>query len=161
MKNRVLLIESERATREKLSRKLERQNYDVRCAAHGQDALHNADLRQTDLLLIDLDVPADESQGILSRIEELNPVLQVVGLTERTDLPAAALNARVSALMEKPIDAAELLRVIEELLGQPPNDRPRVRLVRRGAKNLHDNLRPRRARPNFYPAPYSGWGINE
>ena len=158
MRKRVLLIDNEPMTRQKLCKKLERQNYDVRWAAHGQEALHNADFRQTDLLLIDLDVPPAENLGILSRIAELNPVLQVVGMTERTDLPAAALGAGVSVLVEKPVDAPQLFRVIEELLAQTANDHEGVRLVPRGVNNSRHKLRNRCAEARFYSAPYSGVG---
>ena len=70
MRTRVLLIDSEPLVCERLRRKLERQGYDVRWARDGQDTVHNADFRQIDLLLIDLDAPPAESLEILSRIAE-------------------------------------------------------------------------------------------
>jgi DNA-binding NtrC family response regulator len=161
MKKRVLLIDSEPMVRERLCKKLERQNYDVRWAAHAQDALNNVDLCRTDLLLIDLDVPPAESLGILSRIAGVNPVLPVVGLTERTDLPAAALGSGVSALVEKPIDAGGLFRLMEDLLTHEPKATPELRRVRCGSVSPQGNRGRRPTEPHVCPAPYSGWGIND
>ena len=161
MSTRVLLIDSEPLVCERLRRKLERQGYDVRWARDGQDSVHNADFRQIDLLLIDLDAPPTESLEILSRMAEVNPFLGVVGLTERTDLRAAAFGAGLSAVAEKPIDEDGLLLVMEELLMRVPRERGAFRLVPRRVTKLQDNLRGRPAEPDICPAAYSGWGINE
>jgi DNA-binding response OmpR family regulator len=161
MKTRVLLIDGKPLIGEQLCKRLERQDYDVRWARDGQAAVGNADFRQADLLLIDLDVPPAESLEILSRISELNPLLPVVGLTERTDLPAAVFGPGLSAVVEKPIDLGGLLRVVEELLTQAPKERGGFCLVPRKGTELQDNLRRRPAEPDVCPAAYSGWGINE
>ena len=78
MQKRVLLIDGEPLIRKKLCKKLERQDYDVRWASDVQDALHNADIQHTDMLLIDLDVPTIESLGILTRIAEINRFIREV-----------------------------------------------------------------------------------
>jgi len=161
MSTRVLLIDSEPLVCERLRRKLKRQDYYVRWARDGRGSVHKADLPQIDLLLIDLDAPPAESLEILSRIAELNPILRAVGLTERTDLPAAAFCTGLSALVEKPIDEGGLLLVMEELLMRAPNERGSVRLVPRKTVNLQQVVRCQPAERNIYPAAYSGWGINE
>jgi DNA-binding response OmpR family regulator len=161
MQKRVLLIDGEPLIRKKLCKKLERQDYDVRWASDVQDALQNADIQHTDMLLIDLDVPTMESLEILTRIAEINPSLQVLGLTERTELQAAALGTELSAVVEKPIDEGALLRVMEELLTQSPRDHGGSRLVPRRTVNLQERLPRQPARLNICPAAYSGWGINE
>jgi DNA-binding NtrC family response regulator len=161
MKKRILLIDRETAVHEKLRKKLELQDYDLRCAVDGHDALRTVDFRQTDLLLLDLDVPPAERQAILTRTAEINPNLRVVGLTERTELPAAALGAGLHAVVEKPIDMGGLFRLMEQLLTRAPDARGAFRLVPRKNTNLEDSLRRRPVEPNLCPAAYSGWGINE
>jgi DNA-binding response OmpR family regulator len=161
MKRRVLLIDSARLVCERLRKKLEGQDYDVGWARDGQDAVHDADLRQTDLLLIDLDVPPAESREILSRMAELNPFLRVLGLTERPVLQAATFGTWLSAVVGKPIDEDGLLLVMEELLMRVPNERGVFRLVPRRAANLQEVVSRWPAERNIYPAAYSRWGINE
>ena len=162
MKTRVLLVDIEPRDGEKLRRQLERQDYEVRWAADGLDMLQNLDFQQTDVLLIDLYVPPAESLDILSRIAEVNPLLKVVGLTERTDLRAAVFGSGLSAVAEKPIDEVGLLLVMDELLKRVPRECGVFRLVPR--KTISPQGVPRRqpAEPNISPAVYSGgWGINE
>ena len=161
MSTRVLLVDSEPLVCERLRRKLERQDYDVRWARDSQDAVHNADFRQIDLLLINIDAPPGESLEILSRVAEANPSLRVVGLTERTDLGAAAFGAGLSAVAEKPIDEDGLFLVMEELFMRVPRERGAFRLVARKTVSPQDVPRRRPAEPNICPAAYSGWGIDE
>ena len=161
MRTKVLLIEGEAQIGEQLCKRLERQDHDVRWSRDGQNAIRNADLRQADLLLIDLDVPPAEILEILSRIAALNPLLPVVGLTERTDLPAAASGTGLSAVVEKPIDPSGLLRLIEELLTQVPKEGGGLRVVPRKGSDLQNDPLGRTSERNLCPAAYSGWGINE
>jgi DNA-binding NtrC family response regulator len=161
MSARVLLIDSEPLVCDNLRRKLEWQGYDVRWARDGQGSVRNADFRQIDLLLIDLDASPAESLEIVSRIAGANPFLGEVGLTERRDLPEAAFRAGLSAVAEKPIDDDGLYLVMEELLMRVPVELGTFRLVPRRVTKLEDNRRGRPAVPDICPAAYSGWGINE
>jgi len=83
------------------------------------------------------------------KIAEINPSLQVLGLTERTELQAASLGTELSAVVEKPIDEGALLRVMEELLTQSPRDHAGSRLVPRRTVNLQERLPRRPARLNI------------
>jgi CheY-like chemotaxis protein len=161
MNKRVLLIGGEATNFEKLGRKLELRGHSVSRAADGQDALRNGGILLTDLLLIDLDVPADQGPGILFRIVELNPALEVIGVTERTDQPPLAFGARLSAIVEKPIDVEGVVRLMEELLTQVRKDSGGFRQVPRKSVKLPDPLPRRVTEPHICPAAYSGWGINE
>jgi DNA-binding response OmpR family regulator len=161
MRTKVLLIDGEAQIGEQLRKTLERQDYDVRWSKDGHKAVRNAHLRQADLLLIDLDVRPAEILEMQSRIAELNPLLPVVGLTERTDLPATAFGTGLSAVVEKPIDPGGLLRLIEELLTQVPKEGGGFRVVPRKGSGFQNNPLRRTSEWNLCPAAYSGWGINE
>jgi DNA-binding response OmpR family regulator len=162
VKTRLFLIDSEALNGARLCRKLEKQGYDVHWAKNGDDAVHNADFGQTDLLLIDLDIPPMESLGILSRLAETNPFLQVVGLTERTDLTTAVCGTGLSAVVEKPIDVGVLFHVMEKLLRRAPGESVGFKPMPRSAIDReHDPRHPPAELNVVSPATYSGWGINE
>ncbi|MHB8522870.1 MAG: response regulator [Limisphaerales bacterium] len=161
MKKKVLVADGEPPVCQELSRKLLAQDYEVLLAAGGQDALRRFDMRQVDLLLIDLDVPEPEGWGVLPQIAELNPCLLVMGLTERSDLRALAVSSGLSAVAEKPIDVRALLAVVQELFTQVPAGPGGFRYVPGRALAFREKLSHRISKWSLCPAAYSGWGINE
>jgi len=116
MKKRILVIDLEPRCYSQLRRKLLANNYDVLHASNITDAAEHFDIRQVDLLLLDLDVPAEDVCVNLSRISHLNPGLPVIGVTERSEGSEIALRTRLNGVAEKPIALGNLLVFIEELL---------------------------------------------
>ncbi len=132
----------EPVVREKLCRRLRRQNYQVRWACDGRDALLGSDVRQAHLALIDLDEPPPDGWAILPAATEIHPLLLTVGLTERSDLKERAVRAGLSALVEKPIHVKSLLLLLEELFAQAPRGLEGLRFVPRKSYNSPPSWSP-------------------
>src|SRR5437899_9751194 len=103
MKRKVLIAADETRIARELRTKLLGQSYQLLWANDLQEALDRFDISRIDLLLIDLDVPMRDGWGALPRVTQLNPALRVIGLTERSDVNKLALQARLSAVAEKPL----------------------------------------------------------
>src|SRR6266478_5933279 len=121
MNKAVLIAHDEPRIARELRTKLLAQNYEVLCATNLEEALARFDLRLIDLLLLDLDVPTQDSWSALARISELTPAPRLIGLTERSDMAEMAIRARLGAVAEKPLHVRSLLRAIDEMLTQMPS----------------------------------------
>ncbi|HSU55203.1 MAG TPA: response regulator [Candidatus Dormibacteraeota bacterium] len=113
MKKRILLVEDDSAVRRMLSRILADEDYTVIPASDQREALKTAAAKGADLVVLDLSLPAHESQEALNRFAQEHPDLPVI-VTTGSHHPPAVPGAR--SLMEKPLDFAKLLRTIQSLL---------------------------------------------
>lgn len=159
MKRRLLIAACEPRLVGQLSNKLPAQRYELLWSNNSHEVLERFDLRQVHLVLVDLDVPMPEGWSELAGLIRRNPVLRIIGLTERSDLLEFAAGARLSALAERPIDFKALLQTIEDLVTQPPG------VI--GLRYVPPAVAPSHKVPYWaanrssFPAAYSGWGINE
>ena len=96
---------------------LQGAGYEVLLAADGQEAMDRLQAEHIDLLLLDMNLPLRTGSDILDHLPD--PHLPIITLTAYPDQYRSATTARVSAFMEKPVDASRLLEVIQELLGDP------------------------------------------
>ena len=119
--NEVLIAEDNPVNRELLRELLETRGYSVVEACNGEEALRVIDESRPDILLLDLDMPVLDGFATVRRIRE-NPSLAslpVVAVTayamqgDREKVLASGFNGYLS----KPINAGELARAIECLLG--------------------------------------------
>jgi DNA-binding response OmpR family regulator len=91
----ILVVEDDDATREFLADNLEADSYGVVTAANGQQALNLLEVRDCDLLLLDVMLPDASgfelcrrlrtSDGIAQRIDPDLPVIMLSGRTSETD----------------------------------------------------------------------------
>jgi CheY-like chemotaxis protein len=109
---RILLIDDEADVREALAGILELHRHHVRIAGDGPTAItcirEHAD--DTDLVLLDLNMPSMGGMGVLEAIRAIDPALPVVILTGNASAAyqAGALTAGAVAVCEKPMTAAAL-----------------------------------------------------
>ncbi len=161
MKKHILVANSGHLFDENRFRRLLDKNYSMHWASSCQDALRPDMLRNADGLMMDLDLPWPEGQAVLPQAREGNPSLLILGFTERSDLSVIAATPGLSAVVEKPVHIPRLLRLIEDLFKRSPEKGEGFCLVLQPANRQTEDLSvPPREHPAF-PAPYSGWGINE
>ena len=113
MKKKILLVDDDDAVRRMLGRLLADEDYVVIPASDGCAALKTAAAQGVDLVLLDLNSPAEEVRQTLEEFTRENPHLPVI-VTTRSQIPRTTM--RGAALMEKPLDFPKLLRTISKLL---------------------------------------------
>src|SRR5579859_4630075 len=119
MKKRILIADSEPRCYSQLRHRLVADNCDVFHAASIEDAMEHSDIRRADLLLLDLDVPGEKIRNDLSKLSQLNPCLQIIGVTERSDGSEIAVRESLSGVAEKPFALGHLITFVNELLKNP------------------------------------------
>lgn len=125
MKKRVFLIDDDASVRESISRVLKVAGYEVMTAADGEEAAIRFVPEQTDLVLLDLNLPSRSGWDVFERLTTQHPVVPVIIITGMPEQYRTALAAGVGALMEKPIEVPVLLKTMDDLLAEPAEARLR------------------------------------
>ena len=125
MKKTVMVVDDDLSVRNSLSKVLREAGYDVVLAKDGQEAVERFDPAHTDLLLLDIGLPIKNGWETFERITSEDPVLPIIVITGQAGQLDTAVAAGVGALMEKPLDAPQLLETMEELLAEPKEARLR------------------------------------
>lgn len=119
----VLLVDDDLSVRESLALVLEESGYAVVQAADGQKAIDLASCERVDLVLLDLNMPVKNGWDTFEQLTRDHPLLPIVIATARPNQFFTALNAGVGALLEKPLEIPQLLRVIGRLIAESPEKR--------------------------------------
>lgn len=120
MPKKVVIIADDSAIFRKLEGTyLSRQDYDVRYATDGRDALHQVNTARPDLVVLDLQMPEIEGDllcRIIKRTEHLKHI-PVILITSHADAKGEARcrNAGCDLFLSKPIDRARFLKAIRKL----------------------------------------------
>jgi DNA-binding response OmpR family regulator len=125
MKTRVLIVDDDASVRQSLRKVLTVAGYEVTTAADGQEAVAQFVPGQIDLVILDLNLPLCSGWDVFERLTTQHPTTPLIIVTGLPNQYPTAMAAGVGALMEKPIDAPELLRTMDELLAEPPEARLR------------------------------------
>ncbi|HSD90738.1 MAG TPA: ATP-binding protein [Kofleriaceae bacterium] len=128
---RILLVEDEVDLRETLTELLA-QFHDVVAAESGPAALDILETRAFDILLTDLVMPELDGRELGRRVQARWPDVRVMYMSgydrERLEsLEGSPVSAKPEILLHKPFRLDELLKQIEEVLGELPNDVGRER----------------------------------
>ncbi len=106
--SKILLVEDNEMNRDMLSRRLERQGYQIGTATNGEQALDQIEKESWDLVLLDVTMPGLSGLEVLERIRfkknptEL-PVIMVTARQESADI-VGALELGANDYLTKPID---------------------------------------------------------
>lgn len=113
-----MLVDDDESVRESLRKMLETEGYLVVPASNGAEAVATFRQKQCqiDLLLVDLNLPIKNGWVIVNQALEINPHLPVFIITALSHQRELAEAAGVTALVEKPIDVSELLRLMHQRL---------------------------------------------
>lgn len=129
-RKKVLVVDDDRVVVTALTLKLKANNYDVVTAADGAAAVAAVRKEKPDLILLDINFPADPGSGLqdgmgiltwLKRLDELGRIpIVVITSGDRTRYEAKARAAGAAAFFQKGSDHEELVAIIRETLGENP-----------------------------------------
>lgn len=118
---KVLVVEDTEDNRFMMRRLLEMTGYRVIEARNGEEAVEVTRLELPSLILMDLSLPVIdglEATRLIRQVPELAKIpIVAVSAHEKADFQSEAIQAGCNAYVTKPIDYAELERLISDLLG--------------------------------------------
>jgi DNA-binding response OmpR family regulator len=135
----VLVVDDEPRIRSYLNRSLSGQGHRVYEAADGRQALVELELREVDLVLLDLAMPGLDGLGVLGALEQRGSSPPIIVLSAVTDVSTRvqALDHGAIDVITKPFSAAELsARIRRHLQGGAPPPPTERRYLRRGGVEL-------------------------
>ena len=119
-RTKVLLVEDTEDNRFMMRRLLEMSSYEVVEAVNGKEAVDLAKEAEPDVILMDLSLPVIDGLGATRRIRQLPNMNRVpiiaVSAHDTSDFHNEALAAGCDAYITKPIDFAELEKLVDKLV---------------------------------------------
>src|ERR671919_310252 len=118
MKRRILVVEDDRTLRQALTFNLSREDYDVRVAVDGEQALGAARDSSLDLILLDIMLPGMSGLEVLRVIRGEGVTTPVIVVSAKGDEIDRVVGLKVGAddYVAKPFSRPELLARIEAVL---------------------------------------------
>ena len=119
----ILVVDDDAGIRQALELMLRKAGYDVLLASDGTSALKAAQQRPPQLIIVDLGLPGGDGFNVIKRIRSMYrlsriPIAVLTGM-HLDENRAKAEQAGAVAFLPKPLDGAELLRVVAEATGRP------------------------------------------
>ena len=119
---KILLVEDNEMNRDMLSRRLQKQGYEVVMAVDGEDGVAKAQSEAPALILMDMSLPGIDGWEATRRLKAAPQTqkIPVIALTAHamTDDRAKALAAGCDDFDTKPVELARLLSKMQTLLGK-------------------------------------------
>jgi two-component system response regulator HydG len=121
----VVVIDDEQGILDVVGRFAQRAGYEVITCSNGRDAIAQLQMRQADLVMVDLRMPDVGGLDVLRAIREIDPRCQAVLMTGYASVETAveAIKLGASDYLSKPLDFARL----EQLLASVRDDLERRR----------------------------------
>jgi len=115
---KVLIVDDSALTRRILRRALEPAGLEVVEAEDGLKGLERYLLERPDLVILDMIMPGINGLEVLARIREVDPQARVIIATAdiQTSTKTMAQEAGASGFINKPVDAASLLKIVNGLI---------------------------------------------
>ncbi|MBI3837529.1 MAG: sigma-54-dependent Fis family transcriptional regulator [Planctomycetia bacterium] len=112
----LLLVDDDPDFRESVARRFMRRGFQIQEAAHGEQALQLADLRQFDVVILDMVMPGLSGIQVLERLKLTHPECEVILLTGQGTIETAVQAMKLGAydFLTKPFPLAELEALIEK-----------------------------------------------
>ena len=124
----VLLVDDDAGTREMISAALNERRARVTAVASAQEALSEIKRARPDVLVSDIAMPVQDGYQLIEQIRalELNqaktiPAVAITAYAREEDR-RRALAAGYQSYLPKPIEPAELIAVVAELVSEPPRE---------------------------------------
>src|ERR1700738_2898651 len=120
---KILIVEDDADVGWGLHVRLKANHYDTFFAGDALSAMAEARKHEPDLILLDLGFPAGDGFVVMDRLKAIPAlaVIPVIVVSARDVLAnkERALKGGAKAFLQKPVDSAELLKVIRQALGEP------------------------------------------
>jgi DNA-binding NtrC family response regulator len=112
----LMLVDDDADFRESVARRFMRRGFQVQEATHGEQALQLADLRQFDVVVLDMVMPGMSGIQTLEHIKLKHPECEVIMLTGQGTIETAVQAMKLGAydFLTKPFPLAELEVLIEK-----------------------------------------------
>ncbi|HVC93692.1 MAG TPA: response regulator [Pirellulales bacterium] len=117
---RVLVVDDDRSCAEIVAQLLRNRGCTVDVAGDGQAALELVALNSYSLIVLDYQMPGMDGVEVYRRAVELRPGLPALLVTAypRIDVVFPAIDARFQRVLAKPVNAEELVPIVEQLIAQ-------------------------------------------
>jgi DNA-binding response OmpR family regulator len=120
---KILIVDDDPDVRQGMHVRLKANHYDTFFAADALSSMSEARKNEPDLIILDLGLPAGDGFVVMERFKSIPAlaVIPVIVVSARDVLAnkERALKAGAKAFLQKPVDNAELLKVIRQALGEP------------------------------------------
>ena len=118
--NSILIVDDEDRLRLSLALILQKENYRVETAATAEDALDCLQLREYDLMFLDLNLPGMSGIDLLIEVHRQVPHMPVLILTAHAALESAIQAVRLGArdYLIKPVEPVLILTRVAEILAE-------------------------------------------
>ena len=122
MKKKILIVDDEPSIVRLLSMRLKAENYEVFVAYDGVDCVRIAEREVPDLVLMDMKMPYKDGIGAFEQLIQLDitksiPVIFMTAF-QKIEIKKLVLEMGANDFISKPFDSGELLKKIEELIGE-------------------------------------------
>jgi two-component system, NtrC family, response regulator AtoC len=116
----ILVVDDEEIVRESLGGWLEKDGYEVECAADGPAAVARLRARPWSILVCDLKMPGMDGLAVLEQAKKLQPDLAVVIMTAYATVDTAVSAMKLGAYdyLMKPFDPEELSLMMQKIVAQ-------------------------------------------
>ena len=120
---KILIVDDDPDIRQGMNVRLKANHYDTFFAGDALSSMSEARKHEPDLIILDLGLPAGDGFIVMERLKTIAslatiPVIVVSARDVRANKDRA-LKAGAKAFLQKPVDNAELLKVIRQALGEP------------------------------------------
>jgi two-component system, NtrC family, response regulator GlrR len=117
LKVKVLIVDDEDDVLNLLENWLTREEYDVKRATSGLEALNLVGIYAPDLVITDLYMDGMDGMTLLTELHNDNPLLPVIMLSGQAQIPDAikAMHLGTSAFLTKPINQNEFLETVRKV----------------------------------------------
>lgn len=111
IKTRLLVLEDDKNTRDKLARVFEKEGYEVFTGQDGEEGIKIFSERKIDILLVDIKMPKKNGMEVLHEIKKLSKDCEIIMLTGYGDEDTAIQAMRDGAInyIRKPMDLDQLI----------------------------------------------------
>ena len=128
MTNRkILIVDDDPDVRQGMHVRLKANHYDTFFAADALTSMVEARKHEPDLIILDLGLPAGDGFVVMERLKKIPSlaVVPIIVVSARDGLgnQKRAFEAGAKAFLQKPVDNAELLAVIRQVLEEPAQPR--------------------------------------
>src|ERR1700682_393762 len=120
---KILIVDDDADVRNGMHVRLKANHYDTFFAGDALSSMTEARKNEPELIILDLGMPAGDGVAVMERLKSIPALaaIPVIVVSARDVLAnkERALKAGAKAYLQKPVDNAELLKVIRRALGEP------------------------------------------